>query len=147
MIIREFTERDIDEITQLMKKLCSLKDQDFDETRWRMSLEKHMREDTNTEVLVAFDKDTNTVAGMAFASIKNSEKGFRFGYLSNLIVKEEARRSGIGETILAHTIDYFKRHHVDSIRLSLAPQITNGAKKLLAKFGFEEIFKIYELRI
>jgi ribosomal protein S18 acetylase RimI-like enzyme len=147
MIIREFTERDIDEITSLMKKLCSLKEQEFDEERWRMSLEKHMRDDTNTEVLVAFDKDTNTVEGMAFASIKNSGKGFRFGYLSNLIVKEEARRSGIGEKILQHTVDYFKRYHVDSIRLSLAPDISKGAKKLLAKFGFEEIFKIFELKI
>ncbi len=147
MIVREFTERDIDEITNLMKKLCALKGQEFEEERWRLSLERHMRNDTNTEVLVAFDKDTNTVAGMAFASVKRSERGFRFGYLSNLIVKEEARRSGIGENILQHTIDYFRRNHVDSIRLSLAPDISKGAKKLLLKFGFEETFRIFELRI
>ena len=34
MIIREFDIEDIDEITVLMKNLCSLKGQDFDEERY-----------------------------------------------------------------------------------------------------------------
>jgi len=33
MIIREFSEQDIDEITSLMKKLCLMKGQEFDEKR------------------------------------------------------------------------------------------------------------------
>jgi len=147
MIIREFTERDIEEITQLMKKLCEIKGQNFDEERWRSSLEQHMRRNTNSEVMVAFDKNTNQVLGMANCSIEKSDNGLRFGYLSNLIVREEKRRSGIGESLIHHAIDYFKRNHVDSIRLALKSDMNKAAEKLFTKVGFKKKFEIWNLRI
>ncbi len=88
MIIREFSEQDIDEITSLMKNLFKMKVQEFDEERWRISLENHMKKE-NSHIIVAFDKDMNQILGMAQCSNRNSDKGFRFGYISNLIVKEE----------------------------------------------------------
>ena len=69
MIIREFTENDIDEITVLMKSLCAIKNQEFEEERWRASLEKQMKRDSNSEVMVALDKKTNNVLGMANCSV------------------------------------------------------------------------------
>jgi len=42
MLIREFSERDTEEITLLMKNLCILKGQEFDEERWRNSIMEHM---------------------------------------------------------------------------------------------------------
>jgi len=147
MILREFSERDVDEITALMKKLCTLKNQEFEEDRWRSNLEEQMRQDTNSEVIVAFDENNNQVLGMAHCSIKRSDKGFRFGYVSNLIVKEEQRRAGIGEKIMHHIIDYFKRNHIDSIRLALKPHLDKAAQKLFLKLGFQKIFEIYELTI
>ncbi|MHA1292978.1 MAG: GNAT family N-acetyltransferase [Promethearchaeota archaeon] len=147
MIIREFSEQDLDEITNLMKNLCNLKGQEFDEERWRASLEKQMKKDSGSEVIVAFDKNTQTVIGMTHCSIKDSNKGFRFGYVSNLIVKEEKRRTGIGEQLMRHVIDYFKRNHINSIRLALKKNLDLAAKKLFTKLGFEEIFRIYELKI
>ena len=147
MIIREFSEQDIDEITSLMKKLCLMKGQEFDEKRWRASLEKQMKRDSNTRVIVAFDKDMNQVLGMGQCSVRNSDKGFRFGYISNLIVKEERRRTGIGEKIMRHIIDFFKKNHVQSIRLALKTNFDKGAQMLFTKLGFIEIFKIYELQL
>jgi len=147
MIIREFSEQDIDEITTLMKSLCELKGQKFDEERWRSSLEKQMKQDTNSDVIVAFDKNTNQVLGMAYCSIRGSDNGSRFGYLSNLIVKEEQRRSGIGEMLLQNTINYFKRNHIESIRLALKTHLDEAAKILFAKLGFEKVLSVYELNI
>ncbi|MFO7794788.1 MAG: N-acetyltransferase family protein [Promethearchaeati archaeon] len=147
MILREFSERDVDEITALMKKLCALNNQEFEEDRWRSNLEEQMRQDTNSEVIVAFDQNNNQVLGMAHCSIKKSDKGFRFGYVSNLIVKEEQRRAGIGEKIMHHIIDYFKRNHIDSIRLALKPHLNKAAQKLFLKLGFQKIYEIYELTI
>ena len=146
MIIREFSEQDINEITSLMKNLCNMKGQDFDEERWRISLEKHMREE-NSEVMVAFDNDMNQVLGMAQCSIRNSDQGFRFGYISNLIVREEKRRSGIGEMLLRQIVDYFKKNHIQSIRLALKTNIDEAAITLFMKLGFDEIFRVYELNI
>ena len=146
MIIREFSEQDINEITSLMKNLCNMKGQEFDEERWRISLEKHMREE-NSEVMVAFDNDMNQVLGMAQCSIRNSDQGFRFGYISNLIVREEKRRSGIGEMLLRQIVDYFKKNHIQSIRLALKTNIDEAAITLFMKLGFDEIFRVYELNI
>lgn len=147
MIIREFSEQDIDEITSLMKKLCLMKGQEFEEERWRASLEKQMKRDSNTGVIVAFDKDMNQVLGMGHCSVRNSDKGFRFGYISNLIVKEERRRTGVGEKIMRHIIDFFKKNHIQSIRLALKTNFDKGAQTLFTKLGFTEIFKIYELQL
>ena len=147
MKIREFSERDIDEITSLMKKLCSIKGQEFDEERWRSNLEKHIKQDSNISAFVAFDKDMNQVIGMAQCSVRNSDEGFRFGYISNLIVKEEKRRVGIGEKLIRHIIDYFRKNHIQSIRLALKTRLDNGPHILFKKLGFDEIFRVYELNI
>ncbi len=147
MIIREFTERDIEEITQLMKNLCKIKSQIFDEDRWRSSLENHMRKNTNSEVMVALDKNDNQVLGMANCSIEKSDNGQRFGYLSNLIVREEKRRSGIGEALIHHAIDYFKRNHIESIRLALKSDINKAAEKLFTKVGFKPLYEVWSMKI
>lgn len=147
MIIREFSERDIDEITSLMKKLCSIKGQEFNEERWRSNLEKHIKQDSNISAFVAFDKDMNQVIGMAQCSVRNSDEGFRFGYISNLIVKEEKRRVGIGEKLIRHIIDYFRKNHIQSIKLALKTRLDNAPYILFKKLGFNEIFRVYELNI
>jgi ribosomal protein S18 acetylase RimI-like enzyme len=146
MIIREFSERDLDEITSLMKELCLMKGQEFDEERWRQSLDKHMRKE-NSGVMVAFDKKTNQVLGMAQCSIRNTDKELPFGYITNLIVKEEKRRVGIGEMLMRHVIDYFKKNHIQSIRLALKINIDPAAKKLFIKLGFQESYRIFELNV
>ena len=147
MIIREFSEQDIDEITSLMKKLCSLKGQEFNELRWRSSLESHMKQDVNLEVFVAFDENMNEVLGMGNSSVKNTINGERFGYISNLIVKEDNRRTGIGVRLLKHMIDNFKSNHIDSIRLALDANLDKAAKTLFVKLGFQGPYRIYELKI
>jgi len=147
MIIREFSEQDIDEITYLMKNLCSMKMQEFDEDRWRVNLEKSMKRDSNVGVFIAFDNDMNLVIGMAQCSVKNSDKGNRFGYISNLIVKEEQRRTGVGKKLMHHIIDYFKKNHIQSIRLALKTDLDSAAQLLFKKLGFQEIFRIFELDI
>ena len=51
MIIREFSEKDIDETTILMEKLCRIKGQEFDEARWRESIETRMKKNTNLKII------------------------------------------------------------------------------------------------
>jgi ribosomal protein S18 acetylase RimI-like enzyme len=146
MLIREFTDKDINEMTTLIKKLCEINKQEFDEVAWREDLQKHLEKNSNSVVLIVLDQDNKTIIGMAYFSVKNS-KGIRFGYISNLIVKEEKRRIGIGEEIIRKIIDYSKSNHIHSIRLSIRPDIDIGAKKLFIKLGFKNILHIYELQI
>ncbi|MFX1315567.1 MAG: GNAT family N-acetyltransferase [Promethearchaeota archaeon] len=147
MIIREYTEENIDQITALMKYLCSTRNQEFNDKAWKEDFNLKMKQDVNSEVIVAFDKSINQVIGMGHCSIKVSSNGFRFGYISNLIVKEEKRRTGIGEKPLRYVIDYFRRSHIQSIRLALKPNLDKVAKLLFIKLGFQEISHLYELTI
>ena len=147
MLIREFSEKDTEEITLLMKDLCALKGREFDEERWRKSIMEHVKKDSNSEVFVAFDEEKESIIGMANCSIRTSDKGYRFGLISNLIVKEEKRRLGIGEEIVRFIVDFFKGNHIHSIRLALKQDADNAAKTLLLKLGFQETLKIYELKI
>ncbi|MHA1337274.1 MAG: GNAT family N-acetyltransferase, partial [Promethearchaeota archaeon] len=78
---------------------------------------------------------------------KNTNNGMRFGYISNLIVKEEKRQQGIGESLMRKVIDFFRRNHIHSIRLALKTNADPAAKILFTKLGFEEILRILELKI
>ena len=147
MIIREFTGNDIEAITLLMKNLCVLRGQEFDEERWRASLNEQTNRHSADEVLVALDEKTNLITAMGKCSIMTSESGTRFGYISNLIVKEESRRVGVGEDLMRHMIDYLKRNHINSIRLALKHNVDNGAKILFTKLGFQEVLHVLELKI
>ena len=147
MLVREFSERDTEEITLLMKNLCVLKGQEFDEERWRNSIIELMKKDSNSEVFVAFDDKKKSIIGMANCSIRTSDKGYRFGLISNFIVKEEKRRLGIGEEIVKYIIDFFKSNHIYSIKLALEQDADNAAKILFTKLGFQETLHIYELKI
>jgi ribosomal protein S18 acetylase RimI-like enzyme len=106
-----------------------------------------MNKDSKLEFIVAFEKTTEQVIGMAHCSIRISEDGSRFGVVSNLIVKEKKRRSGIGEQLMKQATDYFRRNHINSIRLALKTSINDAAKILFKKLGFEEIFRVYEKEI
>jgi ribosomal protein S18 acetylase RimI-like enzyme len=147
MIIREFTEQDVKGINKLMKDLCSLKGQTFDEERWKNSINDHLKPNTCSEILVAIDQDNRNVIGMANCSVKTAENGTRFGYISNLIVKEDKRGSGVGERLMRHMVDYFKRNHINSVRLALKTHLDEAARELFIKLGFKEIIRIYELKI
>ena len=147
MIIREFNENDINEMTALIRNLCKINNQEFDELEWRRDLEQYLEKNSNSEVLIALDQDNEAIIGMAYFSVKNSIKGFRLGYISNLIVKEEKRRIGIGEEIIRKIIDYSKSNQIHSIRLAIRPDIDIGAKKLFIKLGFKNVLHIYELQI
>ncbi|MEJ2295231.1 MAG: GNAT family N-acetyltransferase [Candidatus Lokiarchaeota archaeon] len=124
-----------------------MNNREFDELEWRKDLEKHLEKNSNSEVLIALDQDDKTIIGMAYFSVQNSSKGIRIGYISNLIVKEEKRRIGIGEEIIRKIIDHSKSNHIHSIRLALRPDIDIGAKKLFIKLGFKNALHIYELQI
>ena len=145
--IREFSENDVEEITELMKKLCLIKGREFDENRWRESLQRKKEKDSLSEVIVAYDDDNSTILGMGQCSIKTSDNGFKFGYISNLIVREDRRRAGIGEKIIRKMIEYFRGHRIHSIRIALEPKLREGAILLFTKLGFKEMLRIYELKI
>ncbi len=147
MQIRAFTEKDTEEITNLMKQLCSITNQEFDEERWKHSLIAEFKKDVKNEMIVAINEIKNKVAGMALISIRKTNFGFLFGNISNLIVDPSYRREGLGEELIRYSIDFFKRNHINSVRIIVKTELDEGARSLFTKFGFSEIFKVLEIKM
>jgi len=147
MQIRAFTEQDEEETTNLMKQLCSITNQEFNEDRWKHSLIAEFKKDIKNEMIVAFNEMENKVAGMALISIRKTNFGFLFGNISNLIVDPNYRGEGLGEKLIRYSIDFFKKNHINSVRIIVKKELDESARSLFIKFGFNEIFKVFELKI
>lgn len=147
MQIRAFTEKDTEEITNLMKQLCSITNQEFDEERWKHSIIAEFKKDVKNEMIVAINEMKNKVAGMALISIRKTNFGFLFGNISNLIVDPSYRGEGLGEELIRYSIDFFKRNHINSVRIIVKTELDEGASSLFTKFGFSEIFKVLEIKM
>ncbi len=147
MRIRAFAENDSEEITSLMKQLCSISKQKFDEERWKQSMDAEFKKDMQNQMIVAIDDEKNTVSGMALASIRKTYNGFLFGNIANLIVNPNYRREGIGEQLLKYSVDFFKQNHINSVRVTVRADCNESVMQLFTKLNFNEMFKILELKI
>jgi len=65
----------------------------------------------------------------------------------NKLVDPNYRGEGIGEKLLRYAVDFFKKNHINSVRIIVKTELDDVARKLFAKFGFDEIFKVLELKI
>jgi ribosomal protein S18 acetylase RimI-like enzyme len=132
--IRVYDERDNEYVTKLMQDLCVTYNTDFDEDRWRRSLEQKKANSALTRMFVA-DLDDNVI-GMLVADIRHTQED-KVGYITNLIVSPDFRNKGVGERLISSAIDFFRDSHVSTIKANIRPK-TSLAMKLLAKLGFEE---------
>ncbi|HME51644.1 MAG TPA: GNAT family N-acetyltransferase [Candidatus Lokiarchaeia archaeon] len=132
--IRVYDERDNEFVTGLMKDLCVTFNTDFDEERWRRSLEQKIANSDLTRMFIA-DYDGNVI-GMLVADIRHTQDD-KAGYITNLIVSPDFRNKGVGEQLINNAIDFFRESHVSVVKANIRPK-TTMVMKLLAKLGFEE---------
>jgi len=132
--IRVYDERDNEYVTRLMQDLCKIYNTDFDEDRWRRSLEQKSTNSDITRIFVA-DCDDNVI-GMLVADIRHTQND-KAGYITNLIVSPDFRNKGVGERLISKALDFFRDSHVSSVKANIRPK-TSLAMQLLAKLGFEE---------
>ncbi|GAH19591.1 unnamed protein product [marine sediment metagenome] len=69
------------------------------------------------------------------------------GIISNLIVDPSYRGEGLGEELIKYSIDFFKRNHINSVRIIVKTELDESASNLFTKFGFNEIFKVLEIKM
>jgi ribosomal protein S18 acetylase RimI-like enzyme len=143
VIIRNFTEGDIEEITVLMQNLCDITNIAFDPVRWQDSIERQFQQYDKSMMFVA--EIGGMVGGMTFASIRRDFNMSRIGYISNLIVDPKYRGHRIGERLIHTAVEFFQHNHIESIRVTVRKE-SPEAMNLLKKVGFEEIFTVMELK-
>lgn len=97
------------------------------------------RRSANNVVLVAIDKDKVALAGAAFVEIKHDDNG-TWGYLSNMAIKPNYKRCGIGSKLEEQRIAIAKANGCSYVISDTAVGATSSVKWHL-KNGFRK----YEL--
>jgi len=139
--IREYTDKDYNAATNLMRKLTELMGSKFDEFRWKTSL--LTRKSQQEGMFIALEDEK--VVGMSFAEMRG-QRGQNFGYISSVIVDDDYRGQGIGEHLIQKAIMYLGRRGAKTVRINVRKEAV-GAIKLYEKIGFKEKFRVMELEI
>ena len=142
--IRDFSEQDVEKLTELMRKLCEITQIAFDPTRWQKSVRQQFQEADISHFFVA--ELEGIAIGMAFATVRRAASGERFGYIANLIVDSKFRGHRIGERLIQSAIDFFRQNHLESVRVAVRKE-SPEALHLLKKAGFSEKITILEQKI
>lgn len=66
-----------------------------------------------------------------------------------MIIQEFSERhiDEIRSLMMRRLIYCFKRNHIPSIKLSLKTNLDNAAEEVFVKAGFQEVYRIFELKI
>ncbi len=131
--IRTYSEQDKQYVQTLMKELCRVYHVEFDEARWRKSLEEKFQHSDGARMFVA-DKDGRAI-GMLVADIRKGVE--RVGYITNLVVAPEFRNKGVGERLIMSVMDYLRENHVPVVKANLRAA-TDSAMKFFMRMGFSE---------
>ncbi|MBN2153008.1 MAG: GNAT family N-acetyltransferase [Candidatus Lokiarchaeota archaeon] len=131
--VRVFNEQDKSDCFLLMKELCSVYHIEFDEARWRKSLDEKFQKSDGARMFVA-DKDGRAI-GMLVSDIRKGQE--RVGYITNLVVAPEFRNKGVGERLIMAAMDYLRESHVPVVKANLRAA-TDSAMKFFMKMGFAE---------
>ena len=106
--IRSFTWDDISSVNMLMARLCKDTDSPFDETRFKKSVKKRIR-DPKSMLFVA-EVDDHLI-GMVHAFIEKNHTGI----INNFFVLSRYRKQGVGGKLLDYAEAFFKRHKINKI--------------------------------
>jgi len=152
--IRKARHSDVNKITELWCEFIELH-ASFDNyyrkskngnKRFAEFIEKQIS-NRNSLVLVAIIQ--NQICGYLFALKAKHPPVFeviKYGFISDVAVSRKFRRKGIGKFLYDHAIEWFKKHNIEHVELSVAttnPISNNFWKKL----GFKPYYERRHLKI
>ncbi|MHA1683332.1 MAG: GNAT family N-acetyltransferase [Promethearchaeota archaeon] len=142
-IIRWYRADDFEAVETLVRNLARLFGDSFDNRWFKMYMEKRLLE-TVPGCYVASCKDKGIV-GSVFCDVMRDPTGAQYGYISNIMVRDECRGLGIGEKLLKKAIDFLIITGVPRIWANVREE-TKAMVHLFEKNKFEKKFSTFELK-
>ena len=139
--IRWYRAEDYDAVEDLIIKLTQLFGDPFNKRWFNLYMEKRLMENV-PGCYVAVHGDE--VVGSIFCDILRDPTGCQYGYISNIMVKDEWRGKGIGKKLLEKAIHYLTLTGVPRIWANVREQ-TKEMVHLFEKNDFKRKFATYEL--
>jgi ribosomal protein S18 acetylase RimI-like enzyme len=141
--IREYKEADYEATKELMQIYSKLLNVPFKEDEWKHTIKIRMQ---NPQYKILISEQDGVVTGMALISIITDEIGLTIGYLENVIVHPNYRRSEIGKNLLNRALETLKVLNVDKIRVMAHLEVTKWIKDF-EDAGFQTVANIMELKL
>jgi len=125
MIVRSYSASDKEAVMQLLSNLPKLYPgaADWLERTLDLSLEKQA---------TCWLAEEQTIIGIIILKPKGSKLK-----IANFYVAESARRQGVGQTLLHHTLDEWQNYQ--EVFITLAPESKLTVMPFLAPYGFQEV--------
>jgi len=142
IVIRWYKEMDFQQVEELIRNLARLFDDPFDR-RW---FELYMGKRTMDNVpgcYVAVKGEE--VIGSMFCDIMRDPTGSQYGYISNMMVKDEYRGQGIGDKLVNVAIQYLTIAGVPRIWANVREE-NESMVHLFEKNGFSKKFSTFEFK-
>lgn len=144
--VRTYEATDYDSLKALMLELTKHTNVEFDENRFKRTLDRRSTDKYNRQGILVAEEDDGTVVGMVLAETLVSPAVEIYGYISNFVVKPTARGRGIGKALVDKTFEFFAEMGVARVETNVR-DLTNAEGKLFAKFGFEKKYIVMEKKV
>lgn len=142
--IRWYFRDDYASVEALVRELAAIFNDPFDERWFKLYMEKRLM-DPIPGIYVAVNTATDEVVGSAFCDILRDPTGSQYGYISNIMVRDDYRSKGIGEKLLKIATQYLTVAGVPRIWANVREE-TESMVHLFEKAGFSRKFGTYEYR-
>lgn len=147
MIVRVYdsqNEADYEGIKNLMVELCNLTGSEFDESRFKNTIQRRAMDKYNRQgILIAEDDDT--IVGMLLAEVLVSPFVETYGELSNFVVSESSRGKGVGKALMDKAFEFFRDMGISRVETNVRDLEKEG--KLFLNYGFTQKYIVMEKKI
>nr|MDO8109521.1 GNAT family N-acetyltransferase [Candidatus Sigynarchaeota archaeon] len=138
--IRWYRADDYAHVEELVRHLARLFGDPFDARWFKMYMEKRLMDPVPGCYVAVKGED---VIGSIFCDILRDPTGSQYGYISNIMIKQDSRSKGIGEKLLKTAIQYLTIVGVPRVWGNVLD--TNEAMvHLFEKNGFSKKFATFE---
>jgi len=144
--IRTYEPSDYESVKKLMIELTKHANVQFDENRFKRTLDRRSVDKYNREgILVALD-DNRNVIGMVMAEVLVSPSVVIYGYISNFVVLPSYRGRGVGKALIDKAFEFFAEMGVSRVETNVR-SLKDAEGRLFEKFGFEKKYIVMEKKV
>lgn len=148
MKIKAATKKDFNTVIELDEELC-LYERKFDPFIKTGKVErKSVRESLNlrnTKAFIATERKDTLGFIMGYIERKPFYAVNR-GYICDIYIEKKYRHKGIGEALMEHMLNWFKKRRINDIELNVYSKNIK-ALKIYKHLGFKEFDKVMRLKI
>ena len=135
--------KDYDRLNKLMDEFTSEMGSDFDEKRFRKSVNRRYSDSLNNKGMIIAEEG-NKIIGMVFCEVLVSSSTVEtYGNIASFVVHKEYRNKGTGNALIEQAVIFFSDMGVNRIETNVR-NLEREGKIFIERYGFKKKYIILE---